>query len=203
VFDMTIYQLSIRHLTIAATLLVILVWRMTDQGLPRTIWWRAWLLVIAICGLITAACALSIPFDTDVEAAALIRNLGLRDKTWSPFPHSAGQGVAALDGLMFERLEAHCSEDFIRWNSIDEHKIVNIDDLNIRLRKKVADDGRFYLLSPLKIPNNPPLIHQIAHVSRFGYDGQTYFMYVVGMDQPDARPHNQLCAGPHLPLRPR
>ena len=200
-FDLTVYQLSIRHLTIIAMFLIFLVWRMADDGIAQSIWWRAWLLVICICGLLTATIALSLPFDTDTEAAALINRLGLRDRTWVSFPNSAGQGVAAIDGIMFERLSEHCSEDFIRWNASDEHSIPDAGALNERLQQKVAQDGRFYLISSNLMADRPPLIHRIGHVDRRSYDGQTYDLYVVGQDHPLARPHNQPCAEPHLPLR--
>ncbi|WP_428333983.1 hypothetical protein [Novosphingobium sp.] len=201
VFNMTVYLLSIRHLSIAAALLIILVWRMSDDGVGRSVWWRTWLLAICACGLFTAVVALVEPFDTAPEAITLIKQLGLRDKTWVSFPHSDGQGIAAREGLLFERLSQHCSEDFIRWNAPDEHSVRSIDALNVHLRQKVAQDGRFYLLSSYLIAEMPPLVHRIGQVSRRGYNGQSYYLYVVGQNHPDARPHQQLCNGPHLPLR--
>jgi hypothetical protein len=204
VFSMTAYQLSIRHLAIAVALLIALVWLKTDNGArlgaARTVWWRTWLLVASLCGLLTAAINLVEPFDRTPEAAGLINRLGLHDKVWVPFPHSAGQGVAALNGMMFERLGEHCSEDFVRWNAADDHLITNSTALTARLTRKVAQDGRFYLLSWFKLPDHPPLLRRLGVVPH-GYDGQDFVLYVVGEDRPDARPHGQPCASPHPALR--
>jgi hypothetical protein len=64
----------------------------------------------------------------------------------------------------------------------------------------VAQDGRFYLVSWLNLAERRPLVHRIGKVLR-GYDGQDYFLYVVGEDHPDARAHGVPCTGPHPALR--
>ena len=209
VFSMAAYQLSVRHLEVAAALLIALVWCKTvplpagpfaDAAAPRTVWWRVWLLMASLCGLLTAGINLVEPFDRTPEAAALINKLGLHDKVWVSFPHSAGQGMAALNGMVFERLGEHCSEDFIRWNAPDDKRVNDIKALNTRLAQKVAQDGRFYLLSWMKLRENPPLLRRIAVVEH-GYDGQDFALFVVGGNQPEAHPHGVACAGPHPPLR--
>lgn len=204
VFSMAAYQLSVRHLEVAAALLIVLVWCKTsplqDAAAPRTVWWRAWLLVASLCGLFTAGINLVEPFDRTPEASALINKLGLHDKVWVSFPHSAGQGTAALNSMVFERLGEHCSEDFIRWNAPDDKRVTNIKALHARLAQKVAQDGRFYLLSWMKLRDNPPLLRRIAVVEH-GYDGQDFALFVVGENRPEARAHGVACAGPHPPLR--
>ena len=200
VVSLAIYQLSIRHLMIAAMLLIVLVWRMADDEVTRSVWWRAWLLVIALCGLFTAAVNLIEPFDTAPEAVAVINRMGLRDKTWVPFPHAAGQGLAALNGMMFERLNKHCSEDYVRWNDPDEHSIHSDAKLVSLLSRKVAQDGQFYLITRFNIADRLPLLRRIAAV-RPGYDMESYYIYIVGKGRPEAIPHHQPCNGPHTPLR--
>ena len=200
VFSLGVYELSNRHLMIAAILLIVLVWRLADGNLAQTVWWRLWLMVISSCGLFTATISLAEPFDTASDATAMIAALHLRDKTWVPFPHNTGQGIAALNGMVFERLSQHCSEDFVRWNDPDEHSIRDTAALKSLLARKVDADGRFYLLTKFAIKDARPLVHRIATV-RGGYDGLPYFMYVVGENRADARPHNQPCNGPHAPLR--
>ena len=202
VFSMSVYQLSIRHLMLAAALLIVLVWRLADQGVARSVWWRTWLMIAAVCGLMTAGINLARPFDTAPEAAALINRLGLHDRTWVPFPHSAGQSVAAINAMQFERLAEHCSEDLVRWNAFDDHRIRDIASLKQRLARKVAQDGRFYLLTWLPIPDQAPLMRRVGTVAH-GYDGQDFYLYIVGEGHADARPHGRPCITPLAPLRQR
>jgi hypothetical protein len=201
VFSLAVYPLAIRHLSLAALLLIVLVWRLALQGGTRSVWWRAWLLVLALCGLFTATIALIEPFDTAPEAAAMIERMGLRDKTWVPFPQSAGQDIAALDSIVFERLSQHCSEDFVRWNVADDHAIHTFADLRARLVRKVQADGRFYLLTTYDLAEDQPLVHRIAAVPP-GYDRENYYLFMIGENRPEARPHALLCNGRHPPLRP-
>jgi hypothetical protein len=200
VFSLAVYHLSVRHITLAALLLIVLVWRKADDGAERSVWWRTWLLVIAVCGLLTAAINCVEPFDTATDAVAAINRLALRDKTWVSFPHSAGQDIAALNGMTFERLTQHCSEDFIRWNQHDEHVVKSETAFKIRLHRKVAEDGHFYLMTRFDFADDPALMHRIASVPA-GYDGESYYMFSVGDGAPEAKPHNQPCNGPHPALR--
>ena len=211
VFDLTVYQLSIRHLTLAAMLLIVLVWRMAEDGVdgdadggadggaPRSAWWRAWLIVIAACGLFTAAIALAIPFDTAPEAAATINRLGLREKTWVAAPRPSAQGIAAIGGMMTERLMQHCTEDFMRWNAPEDQQVDTFAKLDRLLRAKLQQNGRFYLISWNNIPADPTLLRRIAVIPP-GYDGQAYYLYVVGETRPETRSTAPPCNGPHRPL---
>jgi hypothetical protein len=200
VFSISVYQLSNRHLMLAAALLIILVWRMADEGGQRSVWWRAWLLVASLCGLLTAAINLIEPFDAAPEAAGLINRMGLHDKTWVAFPHSAGESVAAINAMTFERLAQHCSEDMVRWNAPDDHRIRDLPALRLRFARKVAEDGRFYLLSSISISDQPHLIRKLGKVAH-DYDGQAFYFYVIGEDRADARPHGIPCITPLVPLR--
>ena len=202
VFSVAVYQLSIRHLMNGATLLIVLVWINAAQGAPdRSVWWRGWLLVAALCGLFNAALAFAKPFDTTFEAVAMIRNLGLANKEWVAFPHSAGQGLAAVNAMQIERLAENCTEDFVRWNSPDEHQVKSIDDLSLRLHRKADADGRFYLITWYHLPENPPFLRRVG-VVRAGYDGLDFVMYAVGTGAREGTVHAPPCAGPHPALRP-
>lgn len=205
VFSVTVYQLSIRHLAIAVALLIVFVWRKADDfaGVPagdRSVWWYAWLMTSAVCGLITAGINLVEPFDTAPGAVAEIQRLGLSHKTWVPFPHSAGQGIAAISGMPFERLAQHCSEDFVRWNAPDDHNVKGAAALVLRLTRKRDEDGRFYMVSWYNLPDVPHLMRRIATIKP-GYDGQAFNLFVVGEDRRDARPHGTFCNGPRQTLR--
>jgi hypothetical protein len=203
-FSLWIYPLAVRHLMVLAIVLICLVWHgcLAPHGTTRrpTVWFSAWLLVAALCGLATAAINLAIPFDRSQQAVALIAQLGLRDKTWVSFPRYTRQGIAALSAMPFERLGDHCSEVFIRWNDRAEKQVQNIPALYRALGAKRDVDGRFYFISTLTIPPVPGLLRQIGKVDG-GYDGQDFVLYVVGENRRDARPHGQSCIGPVAPLR--
>lgn len=212
VFSVAVYELSNRHLMISAALLIVLVWRQTDDagGTPdekRSIWWKAWLLGAAICGLITATVNLVEPFDTAPEAAATIRKLGLQDKSWVAFPHSAAEGVAEINSMKFERLMNQCSEDVIRWNEPSDLIVRNVimkhnlNDLEKMFTRRATEQGKYYMLSWFYLEDHPPFLRKIAVIPH-GYDGQNFVLYVVGENLPDARPHRHPCITPLLPLRP-
>jgi hypothetical protein len=197
-FNLWVYPFAVRHLDVLAVLLICLIWHgriCPAQGSHKpTIWFSAWLLVAALCGMVTAAINMAVPFDRSREAVSLIRQLGLRDRTWVSFPRYTRQGIPALSGMPFERLTQHCSETFIRWNDRAEKRVRNIPALYRALGEKRDQDGQFYFLSSLTIPPVPGLLRQIGKVEG-GYDGQNFVLYVVGEGHPSARPHGQSCAG--------
>lgn len=203
VLGVKIYPLSVRHLMLIALLLVALVWRRAALGgAGPGAAMRAWLAVSALCGLFTAGVALTRPFDTAPETAAMIRRLGLADKAWVAFPHSAGQSVAALSGMTFERFDASCAEDFIRWSMPHEYAHHDAATLFALLQQKLRARGTFYLLSSADLPDKPDLLHPLGTVAP-GYDGQVYMLYRVGDGARAARRAETMCAGPWQPLNRR
>ncbi|EGD58569.1 hypothetical protein Y88_0626 [Novosphingobium nitrogenifigens DSM 19370] len=200
-FSLAVYPLSVRHLMLGAWLFILLLWLRSKQGGTQpNIWTRSWLFIIAASGLATAGINLALPFDRAPEALAEMRKLGLTGKTWTAFPRSDGQGVAALNDMTFERLTENCRESFIRWNIPAEHLIRSSTQLEQILARKRSAVGRFYLLTEYDLPDRPGLLHKLSDIPA-GYDGQRYLLYVVGEDRPE-RPHvSPLCAGAALPLR--
>lgn len=198
VFCAFVYPLAIRHLMLLALLLVLLVWRrLAAGGPPVSPLLRAWLLAGSLCGLLTAGVALVRPFDTAPEAAREIRRLGLADKDWMVFPDSRAQGIAALTGMLFDRTESRCRQDFIRWNF--RTRIEEPAELYRVLAEKAARDGRFYLVSDLPVPPQAGLVQPIARVPA-GLNGQAYNLYVVRPDLPESRVRLPRCNGPARPL---
>lgn len=198
-FSLEVYHLSIRHLQIAALMLIALVWQRAAQGHAPGLGWRAWIAVSGLCGLFTAAVNLVEPFDTAPQALGAITRLGLADKAWVAFPANAGQSVSALGNIRFERLAEHCTQDFVRWNDPDIHRIDSYRAIETRLADKLAADGRFWLISRFELPDHPPLLHRIATIAP-GYDGQAFNLYAVGDQGRPARPHTTACNGNHTDM---
>jgi len=200
-FTILVYPLAVRHLMIVPLALILLKWRdlLEDGTTGVSIWFRAWLAVAAICGLLVAAINFVVPFDNAGLAAAEIRRLGLEHKNWVAFPETSAQGIAAINGMRFERPGSACAQDFIRWNF--KSPIADWPHLNAFLQHKAETQGRFYFVTELK--KIPPVgfMRELAHISP-GYDGQDYHLYVVGPDKPDAQPDLPACNGPTRPLDP-
>jgi hypothetical protein len=178
VFSVGVYRLSPRHLMLIALFLILLVWRSRRDGaLPQPAF-RFWLVIVSICGFVTAVINLWEPFDTAALAAAKIDNLGLRQKHWMTFPDSRGSGVSAISGLRFERDGLHCMQSFVRWNY--RSKITSMNGLYSYLKKEVYLHGKFYLLTSEDLENPPSdILISIADIPA-GYDGYAYHLYVVG-----------------------
>lgn len=177
-FSLAVYPLAIRHLMLIALLFVLLAWRQREQGIASGRGFRLWLSVAAACGFATAAINFVMPFDTAGKAAAEIERRGLQDGHWMVFPDSRAQGVSALTGMLFERTERHCMQDFIRW---DYRTGLTTPELFERyLRDEVARHGRFYLLSEFRLGTLPPdLVKPLAAIPA-GYDGQEFHLFEVG-----------------------
>jgi hypothetical protein len=180
-FSIAVYPLAIRHLMLIALLLIVLTWFRRTEGERPHASFRLWLAVAALCGVATAAMNLARPFDTAREAAGTIRRLGLEHEHWMVWPDSRAQVVAALTGMEFERTERHCMQSAIRWNYrttlTKERPLVDY------LASEVERHGRFYMLSDTGIDGigGPGLVRQIAKIPP-GYDGQAYYIYVIGAD---------------------
>jgi hypothetical protein len=177
-FSIVVYPLAARHLMLIALLLIVLVWLRAADGRPASAGFRLWVLVGALCGLFVAGWNLAVPFDTAGTAAREIRARGLQDEHWVAFPASRAQGVSALTGLKFESLEAGCAQSFVRWNT--PQTIQTPAELQRALEAKLAQRGRFYLLSDLPLSILPrSLVAPVAEIAP-GYDGQAFNLYEVG-----------------------
>ena len=195
-FSLAVYPLAIRHLMLAALLLIALTWRrLGNAGSGPSVWMRTWLLLAACCGLLVGAINLVVPFDTAPAAARKIRELGLVERNWYAFPESSGQGIAAINTMTFERSSSRCTLDFVRCNHATAKNIKRPEDLFADLRGKIDRDGKFYLLSDFWFEDRPPFLRRIAAIPR-GYDGQAFNIYVIGEDHPDSRARLSRCNGP-------
>ncbi|WP_443970361.1 hypothetical protein [Sphingobium sp. CR28] len=201
IFSIAIYPLPIRHLSLICLLMLMLVLKARDNGVREPVSFRLWLWVIASGGLLSAVVSISRPFDTASEAARYIRSKGLVDKHWVVFPDSRAQGISALNGMEFERLERGCTQSFVRWNYRSEiRRFYHLVDVLTDLRDRY---GRFYLLSDELYPTSraPGLLKRVHSVPA-GYDGQEYHIYVVGPDRPERTNKPPQCAPRRLPMPP-
>jgi hypothetical protein len=197
-FSIAVYPLAIRHLSLAALLLIVLAWRAREGGAASDGWFRAWLAMLSLGGLISAAAALAMPFDTAPAAAATIRRLGLRDAPWLAFPDSRAQGVAALNGMAFGRVEQGCAQQFVRWNH--RSHIVRVAQLTRAIAPLTARYGRLHLLSDMPIAGGPPGFYTPLAVISAGYDGQAFYLYAVRGDLPAGPARMPACVPGLRPL---
>jgi hypothetical protein len=194
-FSTFVYGLSIRHVLLIAVLYVVLQW-LSAPG-ARTAGWRVWLLGSAICGLTTAAAALSMPFDATGQVAGEIKRLGLTRERWMSFPAEHGQGVAALTGIGFERPERPCWQQFVRWD--EPLRIDEPYQLEAVLPGAAARNGRFYLLSNQRLAPFAVLSREIA-VFPPGLNNEGYALYEIEPDLAPRTPAAPPCVREQRPL---
>lgn len=201
-FSVTVYPLAIRHLSLAVLLLVLLLWRLRETDSARPGLFLGWLAVASACGLLVAGLNLVKPFDTARQAARYIEDHGLADRHWVTFPDSRAQGVSALLGLEFERVERACTQSFIRWNY--RSRIETLGDMEEEMAKIAARQGSFHLLTDFRIDakrlKRAGDYRLLTYVPA-GYDGQDYFLYQVRPDLPERAERPPQCAPRRLPLR--
>ncbi len=182
VFSVTVYRLSARHLMLIALLLIVFTWRMRAQGAVPRAGFRLWIAIAAVCGVFTGVYNLAVPFDKAPEVARRIERLGLQDAHWVVFPVSRAQGVSALTGIDFERTEQRCMQSFVRWNH--HSKLTSKAALVDYFRREAREHGRGYLLSDIRFTGVPENVLQpLASIAQ-GYDGQPFYIYVIGADMP-------------------
>ena len=202
-FGVFVYPLQTRHLSLIGLLLLLLKWREADRGDHPDQAFRLWLIVGSVCGLVVATVNLVLPFDTADRAAAVIRRNGLEHRLWLTFPDSRSQGVAALTGMEFTRLERECTQSFIRWDY--RTAIETPEALERYLRDFGRRWGRAYLLSPFPLTGLEGGLHGelrlIAHVPA-GFDGQDFSLFEVSPELPLGRRMPPRWPGPRRPFAP-
>lgn len=201
-FSIFVYPLAIRHVSLAAVLLVALVATLRTRRNDGPPLLAAWLLVGACCGLILAIVNLARPFDAAPRAAAFIIDHHLETKHWAVFPDSRAQGVSALTGVEFERLEQNCTESFIRWNH--RTRIASVVNLERELDRIAARGGSYYLLTDfdlLAIAHHKAAYGQLLYEPA-GVDGQPFYLYRVHPELPESSRPIPQCPPDRSPLRP-
>lgn len=182
VFSLTVYRLSPRHLMVIALALILLTWRQRASGTRPRAGFGVWILVAAACGIFTSAINLAGPFDRAPEVSRRIEQAGLRDEHWVVFPLSPAQGVSALTGIDFEQIERKCMQSFIKWNT--RSRSITKEELTEYFRHEADEHGRGYLLSNLRLADIPPDVLEPTMAVPAGYDGQPFYVYVIGRNAP-------------------
>lgn len=199
IFSIVVYPLSSRHISLAGVLLVSLVALRQQRSHPSPAF-SLWLGVGAVLGITAAAVNLLVPFDTSAEAAAYIRAHGLTAKHWAVYPDFENQGVSALTGMEFERVELNCMQSFVRWNHAS--RIKTYPALEHAL-ESISARGSYYLLTQTNLGGHPlahpQFYHLLTHVPQ-GYDGKDYFLYRVRPDLPEQSAKVPQCAPKRRPL---
>jgi hypothetical protein len=201
-FSIYVYPLAIRHVSLAAMLLILFVSALHARQADERRLFNAWLALGALCGAAIVFANLTRPFDTAPEAASFILEHHLENGHWVSFPDSRAQGVSALTGAEFERLERNCTETFIRWNY--RSKIKWPWDLELELDRVALRSGSFYLLTDFNLLGVP--LHDRAAYRQLtfvpaGVDGQQFYLYQVRPNLPQKPEHLPQCAPERLPLR--
>jgi hypothetical protein len=201
-FSVFVYPLAIRHVSLAAVLLIVLIATLHDRGPQEQRMLTAWLTLGACCGIAMAIANFVRPFDTARTAAAFILDHHLENKHWVSFPDSRAQGVSALTGIEFERLERGCTQSFIRWNY--RSRIKWPWDLELELNRVALRSGSFYLLTDFELLDVP--LHNRAAYRELlfvpaGVDGQPFYLYQVRPGLPEKRERLPQCAPERRPLR--
>lgn len=179
-FSVALNPLANRHVMLAGILLIALTWRMLDEGGSMRRLFAIWLGIVALAGLFTAAVNLVHPFDTAKEAARRIHALGLADEHWAAYPQQHGQGVAAMTGIRFQRMEDDCMQDMIRWNQARPYR--TIEEMERGAVAEARAHGRYYILTDTPMASSP-MIRELAFIER-GYDGKTYRLFEIGPGLP-------------------
>ena len=176
-FGCFVYPIYLRHTALAAFLFIALVWIRAERNGRPAMPFVIWLSLAAICGLLTGALNLFVPFDSAAYAAMIIHRQKLEPKLWFSFPAYRAIALAGESGIAFGNLEQRCASQFGRWNF--RTHIENRAQLYAALRSAERTYGSFYFVTDL--PNVLPatLGSRIARVSA-GYDGQRYELWKIG-----------------------
>jgi hypothetical protein len=178
VFSMTVYRLSTRHLMLIALALILLTWRERADGARLRAGFQLWIAIAAACGLFTAILNLAWPFDRAPEVSRRIAEMGLEGEHWVVFPVNRAQGISAQAGIDFEQTERKCMQSFVKWDNRTQLKSKRA--FVEYFRREAAEHGRGYLLSDMRLTNVPAdVLKPLLFVPR-GYDGQAFYVYVIG-----------------------
>ena len=160
-------------------LLILLVWLQRRRGAAPDPVFQVWLVVLAACGLASSAISSTRGFDRGGEVVAEIERLGLSDKHWIALPEWRAPAISGRSDIIFGRPEEQCGFSFVRWDH-QSNALSSRDAFTQMLEREIASHGRTYLLSDRPFEDYPEsLIRPLAVVER-GYNGITYYLYVVG-----------------------
>lgn len=198
--SMAVYTLSTRHLMLIALLLIVLEWILRLQrDRPTSRGFRLWLLAGAVGGVLTAAIALVVPFNTAHIAARDLERLGLLRERLIAFPQDNAHGIPALSGVLVENPSRNCRQSFVRWDTR-----INAEtplEMMHQLQALRARKGRSYILTNIDLYFVPATLAAPVYRSPRGYDGTRFWVYLIGRDYPRKPAPTTPCVAGLRPFR--
>jgi hypothetical protein len=186
-FECWVYPIYVRHMALAAILLIVLVWIGALTNRQPGAAFRVWLCAAALCGVGTAIANLLIPFDSAAQAASIIRGNNLQKKLWFSFPTFRTIALAGETGVAFGDLEQGCAVQFVRWNVFSG--IRTKSGFFAAVHAAQQRYGSFYLVTDVPLPAD--IGRPLATVPA-GYSEVQYRLWKVG-NGPAPDSNLQLC----------
>ena len=183
-FSLVIYPIGLRHLMLAAMLLIGLSWLARTQDAPPSSAFRSWIALAAICGVASSLISTNKGFDSADQVLAEIEMRGLSDKHWIALPEWRVPSVAGRSDLAFTRAESACTFRFVRWDHKSE-ALAGSEQFESFLHETISNYGKVHLLSDIRFSGfDESLIVPLAEVPP-GYNGIGYYLYTVGPQAPE------------------
>ncbi|XUU59498.1 hypothetical protein ACRAQ6_07865 [Erythrobacter sp. HA6-11] len=191
-FNLFVYSIGLRHMLLAALLLIALVWLARRENDEPSAAFRIWVALAAICGFASSLISTERGFSNGDAVLAAIEERGLADKHWIALPEWRVPAVSGRSDIVFTRPEANCRFRFVRW----DHKSAALqgqDEFTAMLRQTVDEHGRSYLVSDINLIGfDAGLVEKLETIPA-GYDGITFHLYVIGPQAPEKAVNLPFC----------
>ncbi|WP_394731052.1 hypothetical protein [Altererythrobacter sp. GH1-8] len=183
-FNLAVYSIGLRHMLLVALLLIALVWLARAAGDKPGTAFRVWIFFASLCGIASSLISTERGFSNGDAVLTQIEARGLSERTWLAIPEWRVPAISGRSSLSFVRPEEGCRFRFVRW----DHKslaLENQSNFTAMLRHAVENYGQSYMLSDRKFAGfDPDLLTELVRIPP-GYDGITYYLYVVGPQAPE------------------
>lgn len=182
VTSLALYSLHFRHLSVIAWFVIVLAWIYGQPSEREHERWRLWLIAGALCGVATAAVALSTPFDAAPRVARAMTALDDGRRPWLVHPPRHSVALAAeLRRPLFSPQQG-CSQTFVRWNF--GPSLRSPRKLRTAMTEWADRYGQaFLVVDPL--PRNVPRDVFLPLTGKMrGYNGQGYVIGILGPNRP-------------------
>lgn len=182
-FSTFVYPFAVRHMTLIALLMIVLVSLQYRKGLKPFALFRLWLVVVAIMGLFGAGWSIAKPFNTGKQTAEFIREQGLDNDLLVSAPQAMSVPVVAWLGIEIGSVEKECTQAFHRWDTAEFG--LNAPRIAKGYNRFAQKYGQFTLISTLEMSlvAEHVKMRQIGHIPA-GFDGYAYYIYTVAYDRP-------------------
>jgi len=163
-FTLFVYPAMTRHTGVIFLFLIGIEWMLAerDRG-PLAPFSRAWIALLAICGIWMSGWALALPFNSMRETMRRINERELENAQWAAYPPFIGVELSARLDRPYYDPQRKCLAWFQRWDTASGEEIAP-EALNAQLVTAAqALGGRILLLSTLDFdPARTPSLERIA-----------------------------------------